>query len=157
MSSEKKMKVATSVLDDVCSKSGVDSVSGNQGSRKFVNFMKMQQVASLSATHYFSRQRVVQEGNMNFENLNMGNDVSDKFKKFCSYLVSNHASDVVNAYRTPPPSPPHFPNTTTTLFHSSHAPCSYGTAPRLYDVDLKKLLCKTLSGACVGLQSGADL
>lgn len=113
MSSEKKMKVATSVLDDVCSKSGVDSVSGNQGSRKFVNFMKMQQ-----------------EGNMNFENLNMGNDVSDKFKKFCSYLVSNHASDVVNAY---------------------------GTAPRLYDVDLKKLLCKTLSGACVGLQSGADL
>jgi hypothetical protein len=28
----------------VCSKSGVDSVSGNAGSRKFVNFMKMQQV-----------------------------------------------------------------------------------------------------------------
>ena len=109
MSSEKKMKVATSVLDDVCSKSGVDSVSGNQGSRKFVNFMKMQQVASLSATHYFSRQRVVQEGNMNFENLNMGNDVSDKFKKFCSYLVSNHASDVVNAYRTPLPPPPPLP------------------------------------------------
>ena len=59
MSSEKKMKVATSVLDDVCSKSGVDSVSGNQGSRKFVNFMKMQQVAALSATHSFSRQNAL--------------------------------------------------------------------------------------------------
>jgi hypothetical protein len=43
---------------------------------------------------------------MNFENLNMGNNVSDQFKKFCSYLVSNHASDVINAYATPlSPSP----------------------------------------------------
>ena len=44
LSSEKKMNVAAKVLADVCSKSGIDSVSGNAGSRKFVNFMKMQQV-----------------------------------------------------------------------------------------------------------------
>ena len=44
LSGEKKMSVAGKVLADVCSKSGIDSVSGNAGSRKFVNFMKMQQV-----------------------------------------------------------------------------------------------------------------
>jgi hypothetical protein len=74
------MKVAANVLADVCSKSGIDSVSGSPGERKFVNFMKMQQ-----------------EGNMNFDNLNMGSNISDQFKKFCSYLVTNHASDVENA------------------------------------------------------------
>ena len=35
---------------------------------------------------------------MNFDNLNMGNDVSDQFKRFCTHLVSNHESDIVNAY-----------------------------------------------------------
>jgi hypothetical protein len=34
---------------------------------------------------------------MNFENLNMGNNVADNFKQFCSYLVNNHASDITNA------------------------------------------------------------
>jgi hypothetical protein len=45
MSAEKKMKVAGKVLADVCAKSGIDSVSGSTGQRKFVNFMKMQQAS----------------------------------------------------------------------------------------------------------------
>ena len=93
-----------------------------------------------------------QEGNMNFENLNMGSNISDEFKKFCTHLVTNHAIDIANAYSAPP-----LNMTTTARFHSSRIPRSYGSAPRLYDVDLKKLLCKTLSGACVGLKSGAEL
>ena len=32
---------------------------------------------------------------MNFDNLNMGNNVADQFKQFCSYLVDNHSSDVM--------------------------------------------------------------
>ncbi len=46
LSSEKKMKVAEKVLADVCAKSGIDSVSGSTGQRKFVNFMKMQQASA---------------------------------------------------------------------------------------------------------------
>ena len=113
LSSDKKAKVAAKVLADVCSKSGIDSISGGAGERKFLNFMKMQQ-----------------EGSMNFDNLNMGSNISDQFKQFCNHLVANHGSDLENAY---------------------------AVAARLYDVDLKKLLCKTLSGACVKLESGADL
>ena len=45
LSAEKKMKVAEKVLADVCAKSGIDSVSGSTGQRKFVNFMKMQQAS----------------------------------------------------------------------------------------------------------------
>jgi hypothetical protein len=120
LSSEKKTKVANNVLLEVCGKSGIDSVSGNTGSRKFVNFMKMQQARSLpsepqrsyifqTAMQFYTLQCCIfvphashQEGNMNFENLNMGSNISDEFKKFCSHLVTSHAIDIAKQYQDRP-------------------------------------------------------
>jgi len=88
LSSDKKAKVAAKVLADVCSKSGVDSVSGGAGERKFVNFMKMQQVGGgglrvCMCVHVCVCVKILnmqQEGSMSFDNLNMGSNIADQVR-----------------------------------------------------------------------------